>query len=83
MTVNKNPQILWSNFKKGIVKRMKENEKRPHYKCLTKIKNLKKDRRETLERRDIDENEEAQWHEAIIANEIEHLEKLVSYNNRE
>ena len=80
---NMNPQTLWSNFKRELVRKMKENEKKPHYRCLTKLKNLKEDRKITLEQQDIDENEEAQWHEAILANEIEHLEKLISYNNRE
>lgn len=78
-----NPQVLWSNFKKELKRKMEKEEKKPHYRCLTKLKNLKKDRVETLKRQDIDRNEESQWHEAIIANEIEHLEKLISYNNRE
>jgi exonuclease III len=78
-----NPQTLWKTFKKEITKKVNEDAKTSHYRCLTKIKNLKKDRKETLERQDIEENAEAQWHEAILANEIEHLEKLVSYNNRE
>ena len=78
-----NPQTLWHNFKKEITKTMEKDAKKPHYKCITKLKKLKKDRRETLGRPDIDENVEAQWHEAILANEMSHLEKLISYNNRE
>ena len=78
-----NPQTLWKNFKTEITRVMEKEERKPHFKCLTKIRNLKKDRKETLRQQDLDENTEAQWHEAILANEIEHLEKLISYNNRE
>jgi exonuclease III len=78
-----NPQSLWVRFKKEITGSVTKNSRTSHYRCLTKIKNLKKDRKETVERQDIEENLETQWHEAILANEIEHLEKLVSYNNRE
>ena len=80
---NMNPQTLWHSFKKELTKKMEKEEKKPHYRHLTKIKNLKKDRKETLERQDLDDNVETQWREAIIANEIEHLEKLNSFNNRE
>ena len=78
-----NPQTLWSSFKKDITESIKKDVKKSHYKCLTKLRLLKNDRRETLERQDADENIETQWHEAIIADEIEHLEKIISYNNRE
>ena len=80
---NMNPQTLWHDFKTVITKKMEKDAKKPHYKCLTKLKKLQNDRRETLERLDLNDNIESQWHEAILANEIEHLEKLINYNNRE
>ena len=53
------------------------------YKRQTKIRKLKKDREETLANQDFEENGELQWHEAILASEIEHLERVSSQNNRE
>ena len=45
---NNNPQILWHNFKSEIKKKMENEEKKPHYKCLKKLRDLTKDRKETL-----------------------------------
>ena len=78
-----NPQTLWWNFKVDIAKWANYEVKIKHYKSLTRIKNLKKDREEILERPDLEENTEMQWHEAILADQIEYMEKVVSLNNRE
>lgn len=76
-----NPQTLWWNFKVDIAKWANYEVKIKHYKSLTRIKNLKKDREEILERPDLEENTEMQWHEAILADQIEYMEKVVSLNN--
>lgn len=82
-TDENNPQHLWKAFKSDITKWVAQEAKIKHYKRLTKIRHLKKDREETLTHPGFEESRELQWHEAILANEIEHLEKSTSRNNRE
>ena len=78
-----NPQLLWWKFKVDIAKWVNYEAKTKHYKTLTKIANLKKDRESILERPDLEEDTELQWHEAILADKIEYLERVISTNNRE
>ena len=78
-----NPQTLWKTFKSETTEWVAREAKLKHHKCRTKIKNLKKDREETMAHPDFGENGELQWHESILAKEIEHLEKVISCNNRE
>ena len=82
-SVTDNPQTQWKSFKIDITKYIAYEAKMKHYKAQTKRRKLKKDREDILEKTDLDENEDLQWQEAILANEIEHLEKITSYNNRE
>ena len=78
-----NPQILWKNFKTEITDHVAKEAKMKRYRAKAKLRKLEKDRTEILAKIELDDNEDLQWQEAIIANEIEHLEKLMSYNNRE
>lgn len=78
-----NLQTLWWNFKVNIAKWVNYEAKTKHYKSLTKINNLKKDREEIIERPDLEENMDLQWHKAILADQIEYLERVVSLNNSE
>jgi ribonuclease HI len=78
-----NPQTLWRQFKMAIIVQATSGSKRNQFRCRTRINQLTKDREQTLERPDFEENIELQWQEAILANEIEHLEKVISHNNRE
>ena len=78
-----NPQILWWNFKVDIAKWVNYEAKVKHYKSLKRIENLKKDREEILERPEIEEDTNLQWHEAILADQIEYMERVISLNNRE
>ena len=82
-TSTNNPQTLWRKFKIDITKWIAYEGKMKHYKCQTKMRNLKKDREEILNRTDFEENENLHWQEAILASKIEHLKKVTSYNNRE
>ena len=66
-----------------IAKWVNYEAKIKHYKSSTRIENLKKDREEILERPDLEENTDLQWHEAILADQIEYMERVVSLNNRE
>ena len=70
-------------FKVDITQWIAQEGKKKHYKCQAKMRNLKKDREEVINKPDFEENGDLQWQEAILANEIEHLEKVTSYNNRE
>ena len=54
-----------------------------HYKSLKRIENLKKDREEILERPEIEEDTNLQWHEAILADQIKYMERVISLNNQE
>ena len=76
-TPESNPQTLWRNFKIDITIYMQYEGKMKHYKCQSKMQNLKENREDLP---DLDENESLQWQEAILVNEIEHLEKVTSYN---
>ena len=79
----KNPQVMWKTFKTDITKRVANEAKIKNYKCQTKLRSLKKDRKETIANLDFEENSELQWQESLLASEIEHLEKVLSQNNRE
>ena len=78
-----NPQIHWKTFKTEIKDHVSNEAKMKRYKAKAKLRKLEKDRTEILTKLEQEENEELQWQEAIIANEIEHLEKIMSYNNRQ
>ena len=79
----KNPQTMWKRFKVETNQWVANAAKIKHYKQLTKIQNLKKDREEILANQNFEESGELQWHETILASEIEHLERVTSQNNRE
>ena len=78
-----NPQKLWKDFKMSIIVKTSTEAKISHHKCRTKIQRLNEDREKLLESPEFEENARLHWQEAIIANEIEHLEKTISHNNRE
>jgi exonuclease III len=77
-----NVQTLWKTFKSDITMLMKEVSKKSHYKRLTTLRNLQRDRKSLLEMPDFDINEQMRWQEALIANKIEYLERVNSHNNR-
>ena len=79
----KNPQTMWKRFKVETNQWVANAAKIKHYKQLTKIQNLKKDREEILANQNFEESGELQWHETILASEIEHLEKATSQYNQE
>ena len=82
-TDSNNPQTMWRAFKLEITTKVANEAKIKNYKRQTKIRKLKKDREETLNNQDFENNGELQWHEALLASEIEHLEKVTSQNQRE
>ena len=82
-TTTNNPQLMWKTFKSEVTEWVAREAKIKHHKCRSKIRNLRKDREETLAHPDFEGNGELQWHETILAKEIEHLERITSKNNRE
>ena len=78
-----NPQTLWKNFKTEISKHIAKEARLKKFKTKTRLRKLEKDREEILKKIEVEETEELQWQEAILANEIGHLEKITSYNERQ
>lgn len=78
-----NPQLLWKNFKKEITEHIAKEARMKKYKAKARLRKLEKDREEVLKKIETEEKEELQWQEAILANEIGHLEKITSYNERQ
>ena len=77
-----NIQTLWKTFKTDITTLTKEETKKSHYKRLTTLRNLQRDRETIRNMPDFDTNEQLGWQEALIANRIEHLLSVNSHNNR-
>ncbi|KAH9003917.1 Endonuclease/exonuclease/phosphatase [Lactarius deliciosus] len=78
-----NAQLLWHKFKLSTITRLDYEAKKANYKYQSKILNLEKDRKETLDNPDFEENADLQWQEAILTNEINYLKRKSSHNKRE
>jgi hypothetical protein len=81
-TTERNPQALWSNFKYTTVKWAELVIKNTRYKQAMKLKNLKKDRKDTLDHLNFAMDQDLQWNKALLMNKIEYLEKKNSKDNR-
>lgn len=79
---NHNAQTLWKAFKCEIAEIAKDTAKKSHYKRLTTLKNLQRDRKALLEDQNFETSEQLRWQEALIANRIEYLERVNSHNSR-
>ena len=77
-----NIQTLWMTFKTEISTLAKNETKKSHYKRLTMIRNLQRDRKAILENPEFETNDQLSWQEALIADRIAYLEKVNSHNNR-
>jgi len=71
-----NPQCLWKAFKDDIRKIAKKHIRESYHRITTCINNLEKNRKTLTESPDLDNNNAIRWNEAILANEITHLENL-------
>ena len=78
-----NPQTLWETFKNDVKMTVKKETDKSKYKAMQKIKNLEKDRSETIETLAFERNEPARTHEAYLANEIKHLMRKDAQGKRE
>ena len=79
---NHNVQMLWKTFKQEISALTKDKMKKSHYKRLTMIRNLQKDRKSLMENPEFETNEQLSWQEALIADKIAYLERVNSHNRR-
>jgi hypothetical protein len=78
-----NPQTLWANFKSDITKIAKEHAKTSIHKINAKVKSLEQNRKSIAVTEDFTNNEERQIEEALIANEITHLERAQAKTKKE
>jgi hypothetical protein len=69
-----NPQTMWESFKLDIKRTAKEHEKMSAHKINAKTKSLEKKRKTMLTSEDFKVNDTCQAEEALLANEIAHLE---------
>ncbi|KAI0053708.1 DNase I-like protein, partial [Auriscalpium vulgare] len=70
-----NPQVLWQDFKDDITKEAKKVAKAAVNRIATKLKKLREEAHRLANDPTIDDNEEIRREEALIVEEIEHLEK--------
>ena len=82
-STERNHQTLWKNFKLTATKWTKDTMKNTHYRRATKLKNLQKDRKKLLADPNFETNQNLQWSEALLAKEIEYLERKTSKENCE
>jgi len=69
-----NPQTMWESFKADIKRTAKEHEKMSTHKINTKAKSLEQRQKAMLASEDLAANDTHQMEEALLANEIVHLE---------
>ena len=70
-----NPQLLWKSFKDNIKNVAKQHNKVTLYKTASRITHLRKDLHNISQNHDFNTNETHGATEAILARELEHLEK--------
>ena len=79
----RNHQTLWKSFKTENMRWIKQVTKNTHHKRATKIRKLQEDRKKLLTNPNFEMDQNMQWNEALLANEIEYLEKKNSKENWE
>lgn len=78
-----NPLSLWEEFKKDLSAIAKKHLRGSYNKISTCIKQLEKDHKELTEHPDFNDNNDLRMHEAFLANELEHLEKVKTRQHRD
>ena len=76
------PQQLWELFKSDIQEIAKDIIGKSFYKINSRILRLEKDRDDLANDPNADMNDDLRTSEAIIAEELEHLEKLIAHDKR-
>ena len=78
-----NPQLLWHQYKNDIRTIAKRHNKNTYHKINSRANHLKKDINEITQHEDFDTNDVLRTTEALLAQEIEHLEKLKARNKKD
>jgi len=78
-----NPQRLWENFKLDIQQIAKKHSCKSFHKISTRIALIKKDRKQLTDCPDFNENDDLRFQEALLASELEHLEKVRARQSRD
>jgi ribonuclease HI/exonuclease III len=77
-----NPQTLWKKFKDDIVVIAKKITAASYHKIHSRSKAIEKDLQTTRSDPDFDTNDELRTHEAFLASELAHLERVKAKNQR-
>ena len=78
-----NPQRLWGNFKSDIKCIAKRHSCKSFYKVSMRIDLLEKDRVNITERPDFSKDNDLRFQEALLAREIEHLDRVKARQSRD
>src|SRR6266850_1786257 len=78
-----NPQLLWKDFKHECKAITKKFTQKSFYKINSRISRLEKDRRELTRDPNFDNDDSLRTTEALIANELSHLEIVRSRQKRD
>jgi hypothetical protein len=78
-----NPQLLWESFKSEIKKIAISQNKKTYHRVTSKICNLEKDKTTLTTHPDFDIRDDLKTSEALIASELNHLEKVRAKSQRE
>ena len=78
-----NPQTLWEAFKLDLKEIAKQKADKSHYKSISRMKRLEKDRKEICDDPNFEYDEDARVNESYLASEIKHLTITSEKENRE
>lgn len=78
-----NPQLMWKDFKHECKAITKKITHKSFHKITSHISCLKKDRRDLTRDPNFDNNDSLRMTEALIANELGHLEKVQAHHKRD
>ncbi len=78
-----NPQTMWESFKADIKRTAKEHKKMSTHKINTKAKSLEQRQKAMLASEDLVANDAHQTEEALLVNEIVHLEQMKAKTQKE
>ncbi len=78
-----NPQLLWDQYKNNITTMAKKHSREMHYKIMSCANNLWKDLHDITRHPDFDMDESLRTMEALLTQEIEHLEKLQARDKKD
>jgi len=78
-----NPQLLWNQYKEDIKTTAKDQNKETHHKITSRAKCLQKDLHNVTQHPNFDTDETMQTTKVLLANELEHLEKVQARDKKD